>query len=58
MFRYTFRVDTPFGFEICDVTADSLDDAYAEVLRRSRRDTGSVTLLGSFDLTPATFLAW
>lgn len=58
MFRYTFRVDTPFGFEIVDVISDSIEEAKAEVVRRSRRDTVDVSLVGSFDLRPQEFLAW
>ena len=58
MFRYTFRVDTPFGFEITDVVAESIEVAKAEVMRRSRRDSIDVSLIGSFDLSPQEFLAW
>lgn len=57
MFRYTFRVDTPFGFEIADVIADSVTEAQVEIARRSRRGA-TFTLLGSFDLRPQVCLAW
>lgn len=58
MFRYTFRVDTPFGFEIADVIAESIQAAKAEIVKRSRRDSVDVSLIGSFDLKPQEFLAW
>lgn len=58
MFRYTFRVETPFGFEIADVISDSIDAAKAEIVKRSRRDTTDVSLIGSVDLAPQVFLAW
>jgi hypothetical protein len=58
MFRYTFRVDTPFGFEITDVIAESIEAAKAEVVKRSRRDSLDVSLISSFDLKPQEFLAW
>ena len=57
MFRYTFRVDTPFGFSVADVTADSIPEAQAEIASRSPRGA-TFTLLGSFDLRPQVFLAW
>ena len=58
MFRYTFRVETPFGFEITDVVAESIEAAKAEVMKRSRRDSIDVSLIGSFDLKQQEFLAW
>ena len=58
MFRYTFRVDTPFGFEITDVVSESIEAAKADVMKRSRRDSIDVSLIGSVDLAPQVFLAW
>lgn len=58
MFRYTFRVDTPFGFSICDVTAASIDEAKAELRNRGLGTIVSIQTLGSFDLAPQVFLAW
>lgn len=57
MFRFTFRVDTPFGFEIADVIADSIAEADAELCSRSPRGA-RLTLLGSFDLRPQACLAF
>jgi hypothetical protein len=57
MFRYTFRVDTPFGYEIADAVADSIAEAQAELAKRSPRGA-TFTLLGSFDLKPQVFLAF
>lgn len=58
MFEYTFRVDTPFGFEITTLAAESIEAAKAEVVKRSRRDSLEVSLIGSRDLRPQVFLAW
>ena len=58
MYRYSFRVDGVWGFEIADVIAETIAEAEAECWKRSRRDTRSVTLLGSFDLSPQVCLAW
>lgn len=57
MFRYTFRVDTPYGFEIADVIGDSVEAAQAELAKRSPRGA-TFMLLGSFDLRKQECLAW